>query len=155
MTRWIVLIVATTLLALTAWHPHAREVSRSDMGDAWPLAAESGTIEFRACGPVVFTAGGRIYAVNGTAKNSAGLPDIDAVWADEPRRLPAHRFLSDSDSSQPSSPSCVDPRQQDPRLGSVCSPGLSAMPGRPRLAVRDERANRTHQPVDRCELARL
>jgi hypothetical protein len=58
-------------------------VSRAELGDAWPLTVDDGVLACRD-GSVTFTAGGNSYAVNGTAKTATSLPDIDAIWADDP-----------------------------------------------------------------------
>ncbi|CAN5634546.1 hypothetical protein BH23GEM7_BH23GEM7_27190 [soil metagenome] len=61
-------------------------ISRTDYGDRWPLTVESGRLECRGAGAVVFVQGGREYAVNGMAK-SAGARDIDPIWRADPSDL--------------------------------------------------------------------
>lgn len=64
-----------------------RTVSRADLGDAWPLTVESGTLR---CKPflkdlhlLTFEAEGQVWALNGTAAGQ-GFPFIDPIWADNP-----------------------------------------------------------------------
>lgn len=59
-------------------------VSRADLGDAWPLTVKEGTL-LCVDQAVVFSTGGVNYAVNGTAKGRAsefGWRDIATIWAD-------------------------------------------------------------------------
>ena len=65
-------------------------VSRAEFGDAWPLTVGEGVLECdqsrSALGAVVFSAGGRRYGVNGTAK-SLGFPAIDPIWRSPIQKL--------------------------------------------------------------------
>jgi hypothetical protein len=59
-------------------------VSRSTLGDKWPLTVDSGVLSCVDPMSVVFETSGRRYAVNGAAKTKTGLPPVDAIWADNP-----------------------------------------------------------------------
>ena len=65
-------------------------VSRAEFGDAWPLTVGEGVLECdqsrSALGAVVFSAGGRRYGVNGTAKG-LGFPAIDPNWRSPIQKL--------------------------------------------------------------------
>lgn len=66
----------------------SRQVSGADFPGDWPLTVESGTLRCEGSGgvgAVTFEAGGRVYAVNGTAKSKAGNLDIASIWADDPQ----------------------------------------------------------------------
>lgn len=58
-------------------------ISKSIIGDKWPLTVDSGTVScsYTSSGGkvVTFTANGTRYGVNGTAL-SQGLPKIDPIW---------------------------------------------------------------------------
>lgn len=63
----------------------------SDFGDAWPFKVPeivlSCTLLDGRLHLVTFTAGGKTYALNGTARNLAkekGWADIDEIWRDDP-----------------------------------------------------------------------
>lgn len=80
-------ICAVGLLALLVGCGETGEnVSRSDLGNAWPLTVKSGTIRCdgsEGFGAVVFTdPDGNEYGVNGTAK-SQGYAPIDPIWRDD------------------------------------------------------------------------
>lgn len=58
-------------------------VSRSTLGERWPLTVESGTLHCEGSA-VTFVTGGTTYAVNGTAVGQMerrGWKDIGAIWA--------------------------------------------------------------------------
>lgn len=59
-------------------------VSRKQFGDTWPLTVEEGHIRCLSGQAVVFSAGGYVYAVNGTAKGRDKYRDIDEIWRDDP-----------------------------------------------------------------------
>jgi hypothetical protein len=63
---------------------HTRDISRSDLGDSWPLTAESGVIECRDGNQIVFTSGGVTYGVNGIARSNHKYRDIMTIWAPDP-----------------------------------------------------------------------
>lgn len=63
---------------------HQRDISRTDLGDNWPLTVDRGTLECRDGSSVVFTVGGTTYAVNGTAKGAHRYAEIDAIWSADP-----------------------------------------------------------------------
>lgn len=61
-------------------------VRRADLGSAWPLTVASGRIKCRGTSGnlmLVFAAGGKEYALNGTA--GTRYPDIDPIWRPDPR----------------------------------------------------------------------
>lgn len=58
-------------------------VSRDLLGDAWPLTVDDGVLACRDQA-VVFTSGGTVYAINGTAKQRGDYADIAPIWADHP-----------------------------------------------------------------------
>lgn len=63
-------------------------MSRADFPGSWPLTVESGTLRCvgsGGVGDVTFETGGRVYAVNGTAKSEPGTVDIRPIWADDPQ----------------------------------------------------------------------
>ena len=60
-------------------------MSKSELGDAWPLTVESGTVTCENGSQVIFAApNGTRYAVNGTAMSQTDLPRIDEIWAPDP-----------------------------------------------------------------------
>lgn len=63
------------------------QVSRSEMGDEWPLTVDAGELRCQGSGGVgavtFTTADGKTYAVNGIAKQN-GVPAIDPIWAKDP-----------------------------------------------------------------------
>lgn len=72
------------LAACSSGPAHEKKISRTDLGDQWPLTVDSGTIACRDGSSVVFTADGTTYAVNGTAKGENKYPEIDQIWAADP-----------------------------------------------------------------------
>jgi len=63
--------------------PGTRMITRADFGDEWPFTTEEGMLLCNE-GSVTFLSGGRVHAVNGTAKDRTGFPGVDAIWADNP-----------------------------------------------------------------------
>ena len=59
------------------------DVSRDDYGDAWPLTVDGGTLSCDSSQVVFTDPDGNDYGVNGAAV-SAGHPEIDPIWADNP-----------------------------------------------------------------------
>lgn len=75
----------TAAPAPTAAPTDRRTVRKADYGDAWPFTVESGIV--RCVAPrneVVFSSGGKAYAVNGTAKANDLYADIGSIWKDDP-----------------------------------------------------------------------
>lgn len=75
----------TAAPAPTAAPTDRRTVRKEDYGDAWPFTVESGVV--RCVAPrneVVFSSGGKAYAVNGTAKANDLYADIGSIWKDDP-----------------------------------------------------------------------
>lgn len=56
-------------------------VSRSTLGEAWPLTVEAGVVDCRNEFERIITVDGKTYAVNGIAEGQ-GYPEIDPIWAD-------------------------------------------------------------------------
>lgn len=62
-----------------------RTVRKEDYGDAWPFTVDQGVV--RCVMPkreIVFSSGGKPYAVNGTAKANKLYGDIGQIWRDNP-----------------------------------------------------------------------
>lgn len=59
-------------------------MSRTDLGDDWPLTVDKGVVSCEGAGEVYFTAHGTRFAVNGLALGADTAPDIDAIWAKDP-----------------------------------------------------------------------
>lgn len=70
--------------ASTTAPPHAEQLTRASVGDAWPFTVDDGTLRCEAPGSVVFVSSGKSYAVNGTARTHTDYPDVDEIWADDP-----------------------------------------------------------------------
>ena len=84
-------LITLTLLAATACSSGSVDgthIGRADLGDAWPLTVEEGTLACNGSGgvgEVFFTAPeGTAYAVNGAAKSNERLADVTPIWADNP-----------------------------------------------------------------------
>lgn len=56
-------------------------VTRSMLGDAWPLTVEEGVLRCEPPGAIIFETGGVDYGVNGLAADFA---DLDPIWAADP-----------------------------------------------------------------------
>jgi uncharacterized protein DUF2511 len=67
-------------------------VSRSDLGDQWPLTIESGTLHCETAGAARFVtiedAKGTVYAINGTARGSGRFKDGNDILL--AGKLPLH-----------------------------------------------------------------
>ncbi|MCA9233193.1 MAG: DUF2511 domain-containing protein [Planctomycetales bacterium] len=87
-------LLASMLLAFSSAPLAASsEISRSDLGEDWPLSVPAGTLR---CDPlpgsstsklVTFQAGSKVYALNGIARGHAkskGWHEIDAIWSEDP-----------------------------------------------------------------------
>ena len=66
-------------------------VTRTDMGDEWPLTVDYGVVacEKHTAGQTVMIAtftgpDGVEYALDGTAKSHTDAADIEPIWADDP-----------------------------------------------------------------------
>ena len=59
-------------------------MSQDDLGSDWPLTVDEGVVSCEGAGEVYFTAGGTTYAVNGLALRNDDVPEVDAIWADDP-----------------------------------------------------------------------
>jgi hypothetical protein len=73
---------------LMSGHTHKHTlISRTDLGDAWPLTVDTGVLSCigrKGVGLVTFTVDGVTYAVNGLAKQGGRWESIDAIWIDDP-----------------------------------------------------------------------
>lgn len=59
-----------------------------DYGDAWPLTVPDGIVSCEPVSRVLFTSGGKVYAINGTAMSQNKWLDIrDTIWRDNPTGL--------------------------------------------------------------------
>jgi hypothetical protein len=88
--------VIAALLLLTALESSLADgssatVKAADYGDAWPFKVSEGVVSCALFGNrlhiVTFTAGGKTYALNGTARNLAkerGYAEVDAIWREDP-----------------------------------------------------------------------
>lgn len=76
-------IIAMSLLAgiTTAF---GVEISEVEYGDRWPFTVASGDLECVTPSKVIFRAGGRTYAVNGTAGADNRFANIRPIWKDNP-----------------------------------------------------------------------
>lgn len=57
----------------------SRDVTSADLGDAWPLTVDHGTIRRRGDAVTFVAPDGTEYALNGVAI-SAGFPEIEPIW---------------------------------------------------------------------------
>lgn len=65
----------------------ANTISKSEFGKDWAFSVEEGELNCIEKGDydeAVFTAKGKTYALNGTAKNSKKYIPIDEIWLDNP-----------------------------------------------------------------------
>lgn len=70
--------------ASTARERDAGYVSRTTLGDQWPLRVEEGVLHCDGAdgfGAVTITADGVTFALNGTARGRKQWPDVDPIWA--------------------------------------------------------------------------
>lgn len=75
----------TAAPAPTAAPTDRRTVRKEDYGDTWPFMVDQGIV--RCVAPkneIVFSSGGKAYAVNGTAKANDLYGDIRQIWRDNP-----------------------------------------------------------------------
>lgn len=79
---------ATARPQLPEFNTHRRKVSKTELGDGWPLTVDEGEIECRDNLFRLFHHGGKTYALNGIAKSHAkknGWLEIQAIWKDNPK----------------------------------------------------------------------
>lgn len=62
----------------------SEHLSRDDLGAEWPLTVEEGDLRCDR-GIVTFTADEVTYAVNAAALEASDYPQIDPIWADDPK----------------------------------------------------------------------
>ncbi|WP_257387845.1 YebY family protein [Tahibacter caeni] len=86
MIRRLSAAIALSLIPLIA-SASERVVSKSDLGDRWPLTVDSGTLR---CRPfrgnlqiLTIEVDGKVWAVNGTAIGQ-GFPEINPIWKGNP-----------------------------------------------------------------------
>lgn len=69
--------------------PDRATVTAAEYGDKWPFMVESGIVRCvngrNGIGEVVFSSGGKTYAVNGVAKQTDQYADITPIWKDDPQ----------------------------------------------------------------------
>jgi hypothetical protein len=84
---WTAVPLVVLLAGCGAGNGHERTISRTDLGTKWPLTVESGTLRCEGSGgvgDVTFSATGKTYWVNGTAKATERYADFSEIWADDP-----------------------------------------------------------------------
>ena len=59
-------------------------ITSAEYGNRWPLTVESGTVQCRGPGAVLFRTGDKTYAINGLALSSTDYPPVDAIWRGDP-----------------------------------------------------------------------
>lgn len=82
-----VLVGVLALAAASCGGDHPKgsaEVSRADFGDEWPLTVEQGELRCDR-GVLTFTADESTYALNAAALEATDHPEIDSIWADDPK----------------------------------------------------------------------
>lgn len=85
----IVTIILVLLVPTVSFAEGARLLSKKQFGDKWPLSVDKGVVKCLQIGngAVVFEAKGKVYAVNGTAREVAkqrGFLLIDEIWINDP-----------------------------------------------------------------------
>lgn len=91
--RQVVLVTTLTLAGListscgssTSQPPPGKVVSKADYGEQWPLTVPSGTLRCSGAGAVTIEVDGTVYAVNGTAMGLKRWPDVEKIWAPDPK----------------------------------------------------------------------
>lgn len=64
----------------------SESVSKTTMGDSWPLSVDKGTLRCNGSdgvGEVTIEVDGKTYAINGSAKGNEAYEVIDVIWADD------------------------------------------------------------------------
>jgi hypothetical protein len=64
-----------------------RTVTRAEMGEAWPLTVDEGTLRCdgaKGVGAATIEVDGEVYALNGTAKSRKAGVNLTPVWAKDP-----------------------------------------------------------------------
>jgi hypothetical protein len=67
--------------------PSEVRITKQEFGTKWPFTVDEGTLACKgksSFGEVIFTANGKTYAINGTAKGTKKYLSIDEIWADNP-----------------------------------------------------------------------
>lgn len=80
------LLLAALLLTPMMTLAASAEVSLAKMKDAWPFTLDKGVLRCESS-LVTFSANGKTYAVNGSAKTkgrTAGWTDVREIWKDNP-----------------------------------------------------------------------
>ncbi len=82
--------------------PAQATISKEQFGPKWPLTVDAGTVKCLPLGngAVVFEAGGKTYAVNGTAQGFStkyGFSSIDTIWRQDPEFLKMAKEIAASE----------------------------------------------------------
>lgn len=67
--------------------PSEMKITKQEYGEAWAFTIDAGILSCKGSngyGEVLFTANGKSYAVNGTAKGTKKYLPIDGIWAEDP-----------------------------------------------------------------------
>lgn len=62
-------------------------ISKADLGDKWPLTTEDGVLRCQGSdgyGAATIRTAGKVYALNGVAKQQEAGVDIEPIWRDDP-----------------------------------------------------------------------
>ncbi len=73
------------------------KITNQEFGSAWAFTVDEGILSCRGSkgiGEVLFTANGKTYAVNGTAKGSKKYLSIDDIWVADPSISGAKKNIS-------------------------------------------------------------
>lgn len=81
------LMVSLVVISSGCAAANERSLSRADVGADWPFTVDAGVLACEPGNHVVFKAGGKTYAINGSAKGAAaanGYVDSDPIVARRP-----------------------------------------------------------------------
>ncbi len=73
-------VLLLVLLIACSDDKNEKSVSKSEIGDRWPLTVEKGTVKCLSTGEVIFISNGKEYGVNGWAK-TRGYQEINIIQA--------------------------------------------------------------------------
>ena len=65
--------------------PHERRITRAEFGDKWPFTVGEGILRHGSDDAVTFEAEGRVYPLNGRARDNMPYSDVLPILADDPR----------------------------------------------------------------------
>ncbi len=77
--------------------PSEVKITKQEFGAAWAFTVDEGVLSCKGSngiGEVLFTANGKTYAVNGTAKGTKKYLPIDDIWAADPSIAGAKKNIS-------------------------------------------------------------